>query len=264
MSIIGEYNYRKIILSSLELAQGRAKKLSEHLGVSTAFISQVLSGQKNLTPDQAHLTAEFFGFTQLERQYFLKVVEWERAGHYRYKEQLKKELKQLEAESKVVAKRLQYQKVLKNEDKAIFYSDWYYSAIRMYCDIKPRTFEELADIIGTSKIEINNAIEFLLEKALLIEENGKYKIGTVSTHLEADSPFVLLHHSNWRKKALEHVRRESPTKIHYSSPMTLSAEDAEKIQTLLLEAIQSVGRIVDPSPSEQVMCLNIDWFKLGS
>jgi uncharacterized protein (TIGR02147 family) len=264
MSVIGSKNYREIIRLAIERSQWNAKKLSEHLGVSTAFMSQVLAEQKNLTPDQAHLTSEYFGFTQLERQYFLKVVEWERAGHYRYKEHLNKELKQIEAESKVVAKRIQFQKVLKNEDKAIFYSDWYYSAVRMYCDIQPRTFEELVQLIGVSKIELGQAVEFLIEKGLLVEADGKYRIGTMSTHLEADSPFVLLHHANWRKKALEYVRRDSPTKIHYSSPMTLSADDAEKIQKILLEAIQNVGRIVDPSPSEQVMCLNIDWFKLGS
>ncbi len=73
----------------------------------------------------------------------------------------------------------------------------------------------------------------------------------------------MLHHSNWRKKALENVKVPAGVKIHYTSPMTLSKTDAEKIQAMLHKAIEEIGNVVDPSPAEQLMCLNIDWFRVG-
>ena len=45
--------------------------------------------------------------------------------------------------------------------------------------------------------------------------------------------------------------------------MTLSHKDALKIRQMIIEFIQSVNKVVDPSPSEEIHCMNIDWFVVG-
>lgn len=268
MNIFEYEQYRKFTRNKLATyprkGHGQAKKLADHLRVSTAFISQVLGENRHLTSDQAYLACEFLTLSEAETTYYLKLLEFEKAGHHRHKKWLRKELDELKEKSKKISNRLQANLVLKDEEKAIFYSDWYYSALRLYCSIEPRDVETLVQLIGLPRKLIVEALQFLLKAGLVIEEKEKYKIGPLSTHVDADSPWVLLHHSNWRKKALDQIKIPSDVKTHYTSPMTLSQNDAERIQALLLKAIEDVGQIVDPSPSEELYCLNLDWFRVYS
>ena len=42
--------------------------------------------------------------------------------------------------------------------------------------------------------------------------------------------------------------------------MTLSRKDIPKVRELLLDAIEKIATRVQASPSEELMCLNLDWF----
>lgn len=42
----------------------------------------------------------------------------------------------------------------------------------------------------------------------------------------------------------------------------LSKADSDRIREFLIEAINRVDAILEPSPSEDLMCLNIDWFRV--
>lgn len=266
MDVFLSKNYRKQLKERLKSfpnnGYGQSKKLAEYLNVSTAYISQVLAEDRHLSTDQAFLVCEFLDYTKLETSYFMKLIDCERASNHKYKKWLELELEKIRKEASEVSKRIQFDKELSLEDKAIFYSDWYYSAIRMHCSISDKNLEELVEALGISKKLTKDAISFLLSKNLLIKTNEKYRISTSSTHLGSDSPLVKLHHQNWRKKAVERCMEENENKIHYSSPMTLSKKDSEKIKNLLLACIQDIGELVDPSPEEEFMCLNVDWFKV--
>lgn len=242
---------------------GQAKRLAEYVGVSTAFISQVLSSTRHLGSEQNFLVTEFLGFSELETRYFLKLIEWEKSGNHKHKKWLRKSLEAIREESKKITNRIQFQKVLSDEEKALFYSDWYYSAIRMHCSIQPRTLTELVDFLGLPLTVTSQAVQFLVRCGLIIQKDEHYDIGSMSTHVPADSPWVMLHHSNWRKKAIENVKLPGPVKIHFTSPMTLSVSDAEKIQSMIHKMLEDIGKVVDPSPPEQIMCLNVDWFRVG-
>ncbi len=260
-------DYRLLIKEKLaglpKSGHGQAKRLAEYVGVSTAFVSQVLSGLRHLGPEQNFLVTEFLGLSELETRYFLKLMEWEKSGNHKHKKWLRKSLEAIRDESKKISNRIQFQKVLSDEEKAIFYSDWHFSAIRMHCSIQPRSLSELMDFLGLPRSVTSQEVQFLVQCGLIIQNQELYQIGSMSTHLPAESPWVMLHHSNWRKKALENVKLPAPVKIHFTSPMTLSSSDAEKIQAMLHKMLEDIGNVVDPSPPEQTMCLNIDWFRVG-
>lgn len=267
MDVFSYEDYRLLIKTKLSMmpksGHGQAKRLAEYVGVSTAFMSQVLSQTRHLAAEQNFLVAEFLGLSELETTYFLKLMEWEKSGNHKHKKWLRKALESIREESKKISNRIQFQKVLSDEEKAIFYSDWYYSAIRMHCSIKNRSLDDLIHFLGLPRSVVSKAIQFLVHCGLIIVKNELYEIGTMSTHVHADSPWVMLHHSNWRKKALENVKLPDPLKIHFTSPMTLSQSDAEKIQGMIHKMLEDIGNVVDPSPAEQMMCLNIDWFQVG-
>ena len=140
MNIFLFENYRnllkKTITSLPKEGHGQAKKLAQYLGVSTTLISQILAEQKHMTLDQAFLSTEFFTFNELESRYFIALVQYEKAGSKSFKMSLQKDLNKYREQSQKLEKRLTHQQILTEEQKAYFYSDWTYSAIRMLSSIK--------------------------------------------------------------------------------------------------------------------------------
>jgi hypothetical protein len=71
-----------------------------------------------------------------------------------------------------------------------------------------------------------------------------------------------VHHINWRQKAIERVQEKGESQLHYSCPMTLSAKDALKLREMVVKFLESVDAVIEPSPSEELHCLNVDWFRI--
>ena len=244
---------------------GQRKKLAHYLGVSTTFVSQVFQGNKYLNLEQGCLVCEYLGLNELETEYFLKLVLIERAGSGKLKNQLNKEATKIRDQARRVASRLGVHRVLDDVDKAIFYSDWSMSAVRLLIGIDGySSIEEVSNYLGLPRKTVSQEISFLVRVGLLVREGGTLKMGSSRTHLEQDSPFINSHHTNWRVKALDKLKDENPDKLHYSAPMTLGKKEAEKVRNVLLKSIESIGKLVDPSPNEELMCLNVDWFRIGS
>lgn len=117
--------------------------------------------------------------------------------------------------------------------------------------------------MGLPRKTVGDALEFLLRTGLCKKIGNTTVLGPSRTHLESDSHFVKMHHMNWRHKAMDLFDQQHPTSLHYSSPMTITAKDAQKIRTLLLDCIEQVGKTVDDSESEEFFCINVDWFKVN-
>lgn len=67
---------------------------------------------------------------------------------------------------------------------------------------------------------------------------------------------------NWREKSIEALNREGHAKLHYTAPMTLSKADAELVREMIVKLLESIDKVIEPSPSEELRCLNIDWFEV--
>ena len=268
MNFFESTDYRKLLLFRVyqypKKGYGILKKISEHLNVNSTFISQVVSGTKDFNLEQASLLCEFFGYSELETKYFLLLVQKTRAGNESLRKFLKKQIEEVRVESNKLSARLTADTALSDSNKAIFYSKWYYSAVRQMLAIPGHhNPESIAVSLGLPRKVVVQALEFLLKTGLCREENSKIVIGPSSTHLGAESPLVKMHHLNWRNKAMDLIDQDHPSKLHYSSPMTLSKKDVQKVRALLLDSIEQVGKTVDNSESEEFYCLNLDWFKVS-
>jgi hypothetical protein len=54
-----------------------------------------------------------------------------------------------------------------------------------------------------------------------------------------------------------------PSELLFTSPVAVSRKDAEVIRRKLLDTIDEWAKIADRSPSEKLMCLNIDWIEIA-
>lgn len=269
MSIFEFESYKIFVQKRIEAlpkkGYGQLKQLAQYLNVSTTFVSQVFgaSSDKSLNLEQATLVCEFFGLSELETEYFLKLVLIERAGTEKLKKVLKNEAEKIKKNALKISSRLQVTRVLADEEKAVFYSNWYVSALRLLVGIPGhQNIETLAAELQLPRKTAGEVLNFLLNTGLLVRDEKGLRVGPSRTHLEADSPFIKLHHFNWRNKAVERIAHSDLSGLHYSAPMTVGVNDIEKIKAVLLKAIADIGKIVDPAPNEELMCLNMDWFRV--
>lgn len=242
---------------------GQSLRLAQHLHVHTTLVSQILKGLKAFTLEQAVLSAEFLELTEDETDYFLLLVQLERAGNSKLQKALRRQLHQHKSMASELVNRLKSDHKLAEEERAVFYSDWVYSAVRQLTAIPGfDSTEKISAHVGLSRVRTKTVVDFLLKTGLCMEKSGKLAIGPQSTHLEANSPWVRVHHSNWRQKAVEKLQDAETSQLHYSCPMTISAKDALRIREMIAKFLESIDQVIEPSPSEELHCINVDWFKV--
>jgi hypothetical protein len=98
---------------------------------------------------------------------------------------------------------------------------------------------------------------------LVRSEGEKYLPGSTQIHLPKDSVAIQQHHANWRQMALSRMDSDQAHEdLHYSSINSVSVDGARRIRALLTQAISDAIEIVKPSPEEQLVGINVDFFRV--
>lgn len=266
MSIYQYDNYRKFLKDQLKLmpkkGYGQLSRLAKHLGINSAYLSQIFQETKSFSQDQALAAASFFNLGEMETEYLLTLVQLDKAGSKELKNFLLKKINKLQEESQKIRSRVTVDTQLSPIHQGIFYSDWAYSAVRQATTlISHQQIEGISQLLGLSSKRVSHILEFLVQTGLCKIDNNQFKIGDRRTHLDAESPLVKLHHQNWRAKAVEQIYDSWENKLHFTSPMTISNSHAKKIREMLVDFIEQVGKVADSSTSEELVCFNADWFR---
>lgn len=266
VSVFDFTEYRTFLNSYIKAlpksGHGFKLKIADALSVHPTLITQVLKGLKSFTFEQAFALSQFIEMSDLEKDYFLNLVEFDRSGTAELKSFIQSKLLKLKQESDKAKNRVgQYAKI-SEADQALFYSQWYYSAIRLSCAISDDvTVDSLSKQFQLPKNLIKQVVRFLVGRGLLLERADQtLERGPQNTFLPADSPMVSRHHMNWRMKAMEKHSRLDEGELAFSAPLTLAEKDIPEVKKICLEAIQQISKKVSSSKSEKLACLNIDWF----
>lgn len=239
--------------------KGIQSKLAASAGVSTTLISRILSGEKNLSLEQAMEVAEYVGFNDTETGYFLLLVEIGKAGSEKLRRKLTADAAAIRQQ---VATRIQNTSQIDEETKSIYYSSWIYTGIRnLAATPGPHDVNSLAKRLELPNKVVANAVKFLVENKLCVQDEKGIQYASSRTHLGADSPYINHHHRNWRQKAVTQMEQRNPAHLFFTSPMSLSEETANELRQLFPKWIEEVMKKIEPSPSEKVYCLNLDWFE---
>ena len=262
--------YKAYILKKMETnglkARGEFSRLAEFLGVNTSFVSQVLKSEKHFSLEQVAKCSKYLSLTELEEDYLIHLNQYDRAGTNDLRNYFEKKLKKIRVQNSKISEVLKTHKTLTLEDQSVFYSNWYYSAIRLATDIDGNdNISGLAQFLKLNSSLIVDVVHFLLEKNLLKKEQGQLIMTDKMTHLKDDSPFIFNHHKNWRIKAMENFSHfNNQTDLAFSAPLTISEKDFDIVREDILAMIKKLGRKVGDSKSETLACFNIDFFKIKS
>lgn len=185
----------------------------------------------------------------------------EKAGSQNLKKKLNRRKEELQKKVKKISERVIKDVELTEETRAIYYSSWIYAALRnLAATSTPMDMRSLSSRLQVPSSVIHKALEFLMEQNLLVLHNNQIQVGPAHTYIPKDSPFVNQHHKNWRNKGVERMEGHEEDHLFFTSPMSLSTQDYQLVRNRLLKTIEEIMKIVAPSPSETVACLNIDFF----
>lgn len=261
-------NYRNFIqywIDNCEQKRGVNSRISEAIECHTSYFSQVLSNKKDLTLEQSLKLSHFMGLDKLSEKFLITLVSLERAGDFKLKQHFQEELGNLQLEGLKLQNQLNAKKELSKEAASKYYSDSDYSLVRIICSFpEVKTKSDILDRLRMNSDKLDIVLEFLLSEQLIKEINAELQHTDVSTHIASDSPFVNLHHRNWRIKALARHESKKTNDLFYTGPMSLSEKDIPKVKLILEESLKKIYKVIEPSPAEVVSCLNIDWFQISS
>ena len=268
---IFEYRDYKIYLKDFissrpRKGHGIQSQMAEQLNCHSAYITQVLKKNAHFSLEQAESLNTFLAHNSEESNFFLLLIQVGRAGTKQLKERLLDQLKNILEKRQVLKERFSGKNILEPSDQMTYYSEWYYSAIHILISIPEfRTKDSIANKLGLTLEKVSSILEFLQSIGLVVPRGNQYEFaGNDFLFLGDDSPLLPRHHSNWRIMAINALSRAENKDVHFSTVVSLSKSDIQKIKEKIISEIESSRTIIRNSAEEELYCYNLDFFKIGN
>lgn len=233
------------------------------MNIQGAYFSRVLNGQVNLNLEQAFRLSHFLGMASGEKQFFFNLIEKERAGTIELRQYFQEQVEQQVEERNHIHNRLSQVSQMSTDSKAEYYSNWYYQAIHLLVSLSSiESAEDISKKLNLNIVTVNQVINFLKLHALIGGLSDSASSSEVSVHLPGDSPLVVQHHRNWRLKAMQDARQTDESHLHFSSAVTVDNVTYSALRKQILSMIENAVVQFQQAPTEDLYCLNIDWYRL--
>lgn len=233
--IFEHQSYRTFLRASLADRSRKAKGYSLRafalkLGISNAFLSQLLSGKKSLSMDQAFKIGLKLDLTNNEVQYLCLLAQIEDEPDTEYRQVLLGRLSSLNPKRESFDLSVDLFKIV---------SDWYHFALLELTQITGLTVtaKTAAAKLGISVKEAELAIERLLRLELLEKDKGKLKKshGYVLTEAHVSNAACRIFYRQLLEKAMLSLNEQAP-------PERISSTDLFPIDSKLLPEIERLSR----------------------
>jgi len=244
-------------------ARGARNRLAEALNCQKGFVSQVLGGLSHFSLEHGIKIGRFLDLDTNSEEYFLLLLHKGRAGSKELEKFYDKRLVEVANRRKEIKERIRSSSDLTEEERMIYYSSWHYTAIHMCLMVAElRSRNAIASFLGLTAKMVENVLGFLLGVGLAAEKGEVLVAGPARIHLPASSPLISKHHTNWRMRAIDSLDTTKEENLHYSLIMSISDEAAEKMRTILLDAVQDIEPVMKAADDKNVYALNLDLFCL--
>lgn len=252
------------VLNQPKKGRGEFLAMARSMKVHTTLVSQIFKGSRDLSLEQADALADHLRLSSSERRYFFDLVNFARAGTKKLQAFYLHGLKEQKREADRLRKRLKVKRELTDAEKAVFYADALYSYIHLLTYLpEMNTVEKIARRVKRSRETVEDVLNFLVSADLVKKTTAGFQPSSMTTHVDAHSPYVLMHHRNWRLKAMERQGQRDPEDLFYSGQLTMSRADFDRCKEVLRKCLEEIYKIMEPSESEEVFNFNFDFYPLG-
>jgi uncharacterized protein (TIGR02147 family) len=258
-------DYRRYLITVLdsERERGKRSRLAEALRCQPAFISRVLKGEADFSQEHALVVNAFMEHREEEADYFMVLLDYQRAGSKSLKDFHRKKMEQMRAKRQLVSERIGVKKNLSESDQMTYYSAWYFAAIHILLMVPElRNPQRLSERLKLPITLVKDVLDFLTSVGLATIDGKGYHPGNTRIHLSSDSPIISKHHMNWRLRAMQALEIKDPENLHYSGPLCISKEVAGKIREMILRLLSDAEPLIRDAMDEEVYCFDIDFFKV--
>ncbi|MGZ3695539.1 MAG: TIGR02147 family protein [Bdellovibrionota bacterium] len=259
------HDYREFLRNTLsKKANGNesysARAFSEKLGISTSFLSEIMSAKKNLSVDLAFKIAIKLNLTEAESQYFCMMVQLEQEKDPLFREELSRRLADLNPKRKSHDL---------SADLFRSISEWFHSAILELSYVAgPALSPELAvRALGISKIDAEAAFERLLRLELL-EKDAKGRItkshNYVTSQSHVPSSALKEYHRQYLSKASDALIASTPQeRMSSTDVMAFDSRQLDKVDRLSQEFTAAVMKLAEKAKTKDaVYALSVHFYPL--
>jgi len=236
------------------------RALAQKLGFAPSYLSSVLGGKKDLTTDAALRISMKLELTDLETQYLCVLAQYETESDIEYKSLLQQKLEKLNPKRQTYDLSIEAFRIL---------SDWYHFAILELTQLKGFRFnpQSIADKLGLSQIEVEDAIERLknlelLEEAPngLLRKTSKYVLVNSSVPNSAIKKF----HKQLLGKAVLSIDEQDPKRRFSSTDVIpIDERDLEALKNLINTFSEEVVKLSQKSKTKShIYCVSVHGFDL--
>lgn len=242
--------------------RGQVSLIAAAIQCQRSHLSRVMSGQLQLTMDQAFRLSRFLGHEQDEEDYFLKLVEWERSGDVLYRKKLETDLAKMKQAQEDISTRLNQASIGASEKESVYYASWHWSALHILTSIPSyQTAAKIAERLSLPLSFVQTSLSRLAEFGLVTHSRGRWEISTGSIHLPKTSVMNSVQHTNWRMRAILDSQDLNSRSVHYTVVQGLSRADFEIIKQKLLRFIDEYRNIAAKSDQEDLYSFQCDLFR---
>lgn len=255
-------DYIKHNINDNEAVYGYKAKLADIIGIQRSYLSLILSNKANLTLEQAERLTRFWKLNAAETEFFMDMVNRDKAGTTELKNFYNNKLATLKKSTHTLSKRFNI-KSINLEAQSMYYSSWLYSAVHILLTTPEYNSDvsKIAQRLATSVEVITRITKDLESIGLIKKEKNKWVLTNLAIHIGNDSAFNSINHSNWRQRAIIDSQQNN-LGLHYTAVYSLSIHDMEKIKFMILELIEKTRQIVPKSKEEEVICFTCDFFQI--
>lgn len=262
-------SYREIINECLgyrlkRRPRGAIMKLAEAIQCHPTFIAQVLNEKANLSMEQGYAVSLHFQFSRVEQEYFLTLLQRDRAGTQSLKVFFQDQLHRMLEDHRDLRPKRPHPNPQFGIFEAEYFGSWIYQTVHGLTQIpKMQTLAMLINTLNISAEEIKFVLSRLELMGLVKNEKNLWKSTQNSMHLPKDSPFIRTLHSTWKTKILADLQaRTNLEGTHFSGILTITEKDYEKVRDVLVKTLGSIRQVVELSESENLYILSLDCYKM--
>lgn len=252
-----------LFLSQEEGAKrGFHSQLAEAAKCQRSYLSQVLKYKAGLTLDHAIGIGNHLHFDDAEMEYFLNLVNYDRAGTQELKTYYLNKIQSQQNSFLDLGKRFNVSLIEDAGHEQLYYSSWHWSAVHILTGVPG--FQTVQKIATRLSLPIDFTI-YTLERLELMglvkkDTDNNWFVTKGKIHLSKSSIMNTINHNNWRQRATLTSPSSELKSLNYTAVQSISRDDFEVIKKIILKAIDNTRNIVIESKQEEVACLNFDLF----
>lgn len=268
MNVFEFGNYRDIIKQAIQdnsHLRGYQSRLADAAGCQSSHLSQVLKGLVQLTPDQAAAICGYWQLGDMETDYFIALVSYERAGTSRLRARLAHEIERLRHEGRKLSSLVNPEKreagSIKPEDAAYYWSNWDCVAINEI--LRLPEFRTVQAIAKRFQIPASSAVKTLekLQDMGLVRQEGQQWLPNHSLIFEDKNEVLIrLFHRAMRERANHQLANPAKIGTVFTCVDTIARADIPLVTNALREAAKKQMALSDAGKGEELICLCIDFF----